>query len=610
LNASERRLLPVLAGVLALASVLRFTGLSWGLRHTPDWDERAFVESVVGMIRGGDLDQRFYEYPGLFFYVLYPFLRLLPADALASPLAYLVARSVVAASGVASVWLAYRLSARLVTPRAGVVAALLLAASPIDVTTAHMVRPDVVLGTLCLLALLAFRRLGSDRGDVAGGAALGAAASLKITGALLLPSFVLSAWWGQRRWRSLALGGLAAMAVWVVTTPALLIRFADLVRGFESQWAQHYTSREHAPLYYLRTLVRGLGPIGALLAVVGLWEARKAPRDWAPVVAFPVVLLIVLSSAQTQWIRLAVPALGAMCVVASLGFEALAHRVPKGAWALALLGCLVPLTDSMAYVRQVSRPGTRDTAVDWAQAHVATGGRILTTMADLGFDRGRFEVLPATGEPARDRLLARAADAVVGPSDTVDALPGLAPTFVARSANAKIAGPAIGVFLVPESRRDRARPVRLQGAALTASSNAAGLPSAVDGRLDTYWRTDERGGGDDWVQIDLPEPAALGRVELLLGQRPNRAARGLRVLVSDDGRSWRDVAAIQGRPEPEEQASHSERGVSQLLLFEAVQTRHVRVVGSSRPRQRWGFAEISLGALDLELPEAAGSPAR
>jgi hypothetical protein len=305
-----------------------------------------------------------------------------------------------------------------------------------------------------------------------------------------------------------------------------------------------------------------------------------------------------------------VPALGATGIVASLGFEALARRFPMRAWALVLCGCVVPLADSARYVRQVSRPGTRDAAVDWAEAHLATGGRILTTMADLGFDRRRFEVLPASGEAARDRLLARTVDAVVGPTAGVEALPGLAPAFVARAEDAKVGGPPIGVFLVPESRRARARPVSLQHAALAASSGPAALPLAVDGRLDTYWRTDERGGEDDWVQIDLPQPAALGRVELLLGQRPNRAARRLRVLVSDDGRVWRGVAAIQGRPEPEEQVASPEGGASQLLLFEPVPTRHVRVVGSSRLRQRWGFAEISLGALEGEPPEASGSTAR
>jgi hypothetical protein len=50
-------------GILALAGVLRFTGLSWGLRHTPVRDEQDFVESAGQMIAHRDLDHRFYEYP-------------------------------------------------------------------------------------------------------------------------------------------------------------------------------------------------------------------------------------------------------------------------------------------------------------------------------------------------------------------------------------------------------------------------------------------------------------------------------------------------------------------------------------------------------------------
>jgi len=60
----------VLLAILTLAAVLRFAGLSWGLRHRPTWDERVFVHSTRAMIAQGDLDHRYYEYPGLFFYLL------------------------------------------------------------------------------------------------------------------------------------------------------------------------------------------------------------------------------------------------------------------------------------------------------------------------------------------------------------------------------------------------------------------------------------------------------------------------------------------------------------------------------------------------------------
>src|SRR5919197_3201420 len=97
-----------LAAVLVLAGVLRFTALSWGLRHVPHLDEQYFVENVRGMLARGDLDHRFHEYPGLMFYLLLPLEAAVDRTTLARR-GYLVARALVAAFGVASVGAVYRL---------------------------------------------------------------------------------------------------------------------------------------------------------------------------------------------------------------------------------------------------------------------------------------------------------------------------------------------------------------------------------------------------------------------------------------------------------------------------------------------------------------------
>ena len=66
-----RRLAPLLP-LLLLAAALRFTGLSWGLRHRPQLDERFYVANVGHMLNRGDLDHGFYQYPGFFYYLLAP----------------------------------------------------------------------------------------------------------------------------------------------------------------------------------------------------------------------------------------------------------------------------------------------------------------------------------------------------------------------------------------------------------------------------------------------------------------------------------------------------------------------------------------------------------
>ena len=119
------------------------------------------MANVVEMVRAGDLDHRFYTYPGLFFYLLAPGIAALGPGRWDGGDPYLVSRGVVAMVGVLNVALVYCAAARPLGRGAGLVAASLLAASPLDVETSHQVRPDVLLEGFGIVALLTFRRLGA-----------------------------------------------------------------------------------------------------------------------------------------------------------------------------------------------------------------------------------------------------------------------------------------------------------------------------------------------------------------------------------------------------------------------------------------------------------------
>jgi 4-amino-4-deoxy-L-arabinose transferase-like glycosyltransferase len=590
-----RRLSLALTAILGLAAALRFIGLSWGLRHPPQSDESVFVASVAQMIRLHDLDQRFYEYPGLFFLLLRVPLSLLPPEALGSSAAYLAARATVAAFGVLSVFLVWLLARRLVSPESGLVAALILAVAPVEVGTAHMVRPDVVLEALALLFLLVL--CGSTREplrDMLAGLALGAATALKVTGVLLLPSLALDRTLRPgRRLRGILLAGSCAALVFVVATPCLLTEPERLSQGFGVQVAYHYApsgTNAHSDStlgFYLGTLAQGLGPVGCALALLGLWKARAAWRPWAPVILFPVCLVSVLSSADARWTRLVLPCLGAVATVAALGFESLAGRWPRGAWALVLAGALVPLRVSAAFVGELARPSTRDRALDWIQVHVPADGSVLTNDS-LGLDSGRFQVFKARHR-VDDFLLARTVDAVVWRADAASVLPDLQPAFSIPSL-AKATGPPLVIYL---PRAAGASQVPLEPTMLSASSGAPDLPKSVDGSLDTGWRGAGGPGRVEWVEIALNHPVRVGELDLLLGHRPGRAGRRLQVETSEDGVTWQSVAAAIYTPSTPE-GEDSDGPSCQRLVFTPRVTRRLRVVGEAAPRHRWGFAELRL----------------
>src|SRR5262245_8375626 len=154
-----RRPLVLLVPIVLLAAALRFTGLDWGLRHPPHNDERSFVENAEHMLRARTLDHRFYEYPALFLYLLVP----VQAAAGDGPGAYLAARGLVASFGVLSVGLVGLIGMRRFGAWAGLSAAALLAVSPLEVITAHEVRPDVALESFALVALASLWALDERR---------------------------------------------------------------------------------------------------------------------------------------------------------------------------------------------------------------------------------------------------------------------------------------------------------------------------------------------------------------------------------------------------------------------------------------------------------------
>src|SRR5262249_702389 len=116
----------------------------------------------------------------------------LPLQLPPGPSWYLWGRRLVGVFGVLSVALVFFLGRKLAGTAAGLTAALFTAVSPVEVRTAHMIRPDVALEAFVLLAFLAFERISPRwRDDLVAGVALGAATAVKWTGVFLAPSYVL-----------------------------------------------------------------------------------------------------------------------------------------------------------------------------------------------------------------------------------------------------------------------------------------------------------------------------------------------------------------------------------------------------------------------------------
>ncbi len=584
-----------LAVILVVAAVLRVVGLGWGLRHPPHGDESAFVLNAHRMIAEGDLDHRYYEYPGLFFHFLWAVLGVVKGTDPPATSSYLAARGLVAAFGVAAVALQFAFARRLVALPGALFSAALLAVSLVAVQTAHSVRPDVALQALYLIALLALLRLdGRAREDLDAGMALGAAAATKFSGVFLIPALLAARLLvPRRRLAGLVWITLAAAAVFVLASPYSILHFREFVAGVTTQVSYHYDESPEPELVksypqmaalYLGIWAKTLGAPAAVLSVLGLWAAARAPRLWAPLLLVPVTAIAVFSSAQVRHDRFLLPAMVVGFALAAAGWEMVQSASRRLAVLVAAVGIGLPLLASVEYVRDIARPGTADRAVEWAAAALPPGARVLTRL-DLGFDPTRIEVLQVPR--VEQRRLVLASDYVFATARDEDAaLAGLWERAAFEPAG-RYNGPPIVAYEVPPALRRRFA-VALTGATVSASSGLASLAAATDGDPATWWHTDAIQQPGDFVSIDLGRAHDLSAVELDLDRTPRFAARELKVEVRSDG-AWRSPPWLFGRTRPEEQRLPA----SQLILLDPPQRADaVRLTLTRGSGRRWGIAEL------------------
>jgi len=590
-----------LVGILLVAIALRLVGLGWGLRHRPPLDERFFVSNAAHMLARGDLDHGFYQYPGLFYYVLAPVLAFVE-NPQQNPEAYRAARCLVAVVGVATAALAYALGRRLFGTATGLVVAALLAVSPLEVRVSHEVRPDILLEAVVLLAFFAFRRIGErPRGDILSAVAIGAATAVKFSGALIAPSYVVArAVAPGSKLRRIALAAVLSVIAFAIFSPYTFLRGAASVQGMDDQLSFHYVDRpeELGPagtaLAYGAILMEALGAPALLLVFAGLFVGWRRWREWLPLLVLPIVTVAVFSTATIAQDRFLIPTLAVTALLMGPAIEALAARRRVLVLAVAAAAVVVPLRSSVDYVRAIRRPITRDVAADWIESHVAEGRVVTAVNAAIGLDPHRFETLLVGSLSEKTRIQALQADLVVtGPAGDRKGLVGMARLFVADP-ETRYSGGRIRIFSVPEGLRPQYRPVPLVEARLSASQGGDRLRTVQDGDAATSWRTAGAQTPGDWIQIDLTRPRLLGRIEIVPPEDVGEAADEIQVFASEGAPKLERAPFQHGRP-----AVSQQRGTpSQVLLLPEVRAATLRIVQVGRKGKPWGIAELRLQALD------------
>jgi 4-amino-4-deoxy-L-arabinose transferase-like glycosyltransferase len=421
----RRLAIPPIAAILTVAAVARLWGIGFGLPHPNCRPDEGAIASLASGMYNGDLNPHSFNYPALFLLVIAATLRVLDeslgalqdlgirwsVSVTATTTTYLVARLLSAATGIASVWVTFRVALRLFGRNTALAAAAFLALAFLHVRDSHFGVTDVPMTFMVLVAFLFIVRLsesGTTADLIAAGVAAGLASSTKYNAALVaLPALVriVAGPFAARqsfdaRWRRAALFVGFMVAAFLLTSPYSVLDFRRFLADvtFESRhlaqghgvilgrgWRYHLTS----------TLRYGIGiPMlftGALGWLLLCW---RSPRRGALVGLFPVSYYVVLGSGYTVFARYMLPVVPFLCLTAGYAVTAasgwLAARMQRPNWApamatLGVVGLLLPSAVSVVkFDRLIARTDSRLLVRRWIEQRFPPG----TTIDQIGTEPG------------------------------------------------------------------------------------------------------------------------------------------------------------------------------------------------------------------------------
>ena len=411
-RADQRRARLGLVLALLAAGLLRFWALPHGVPFSVQVDEPEVMVRAVRMMKTGDLNPHFYDYPTLYMYLqaLVATVRFLfgamqgewsslaqaPHEAF-----YVWGRAVTAIMGTATVWVLFLVGMRWGRQTA-LLAAVMFAVMPLHVRESHFVLTDVPVTFFVMLAVLLSMRAherGSTPQFALAGMAVGLAAATKYNGAVAFVVPLLSVLGTPAVRPSRTVAALAAfggmLGAFLLAAPYTLIDLPVFLNQFARLSAEYRTVNPGSDpvwLIYLKHLRIALGWPGSVIVMGGLgygvFRAAAGPSRlyWIVAVLFPVIYFRFISNQNLVYGRYLLPLLpllsllGATAVVATVSGLRHTGLTRRGRnlviVALTLLAVAPPAYTSIAFDADAARVWTTEQAYTWLLATVPKGSRI------------------------------------------------------------------------------------------------------------------------------------------------------------------------------------------------------------------------------------------
>lgn len=438
LAALEQHWAWVLIGIVAAALALRVWGIDFGLPYLYHPDEPGYVAIAQNIVKTGDLNPHFFNYPSLFFYlnalayvpyyvigrltgqfagiadIAGPTMLIGGSGTTTQPETFLLGRGLSILFATASVVLVFVVGRRL-TGRAlsGLLAALLLTLSATHVANSRYIAPDVFLVFFLLLALWGALQVydhGRLRDYALAGAAVGLVAATKYNGAIMLAVVVLAhglrTGWRGFFDRRLLVAVTASALAFLMATPFALLDAESFMAGVRIE-AQHYStghvgSEGNALAWYASFLwtTEGVTVVLALLALAHVATTRD--RRLLLLAAFPMIYFVFISTFVVRNDRTAMPLLPFLYLLAAILLTRLRWPADTAAvWrplvaaglAVLLIAVLAwPAARTVAETRRLTTVNSLETARVWLDRNLAPGTRVAVESYAPYVDPQRFTV--------------------------------------------------------------------------------------------------------------------------------------------------------------------------------------------------------------------------
>jgi hypothetical protein len=392
----ERLPAALLALILLVAFGLRVWSLGHGLPYAYNLDERAhFVPHAVAMT-GGDLNPGYFINPPFLTYMLALWLSVVHLGGVEQWFAddpgavFLAGRWIAVFFGVATVAATYFAGRAWFDRRVGLVAAAIIAVAFLPVFYSRLALNDGPGMLPCALALWCSAlvlRTGSRKALLAGGAAVGAAASFKYSDGAIVIALVAAAFLSplstKEAVKGLVLAALISVAFVIVTNPYLFADWGvfthdlDRQRKFASGPPLLGQPERNGWVYYLTSSRWALGVLPGLFAVAGgIALLVKGKRREAIVLGSLIVLYYLYMGSQSRfYARWMLPLYPALAILAAYALIQIRNRA-----AFAALTALMLLPSAYTTVRNaivLGREDTRTIARDWLAANVPEGTKVV-----------------------------------------------------------------------------------------------------------------------------------------------------------------------------------------------------------------------------------------